>query len=172
MAKMADLKVGNGMDEGVTIGPLIKEGAAENVHRLVTSAIEQGATLKVGGEWKAGSFYPPTLLDNVSTNMDIVNEEIFGPVVTIMTFKTDDEAAKLANDTPFGLASYFYSQNISRIHRFSDALQFGMVGINTSKMTGAPIPFGGVKQSGLGREGGPYGMHDFMEYKYVCSAYE
>jgi len=168
LAKMADLKVGNGMDEGVTIGPLIKEGAAENVHRLVTSAIEQGATLKVGGEWKAGSFYPPTLLDDVSTNMDIVNEEIFGPVVTIMTFKTDDEAAKLANDTPFGLASYFYSQNISRIHRFSDALQFGMVGINEGAISNPAAPFGGVKESGYGREGSKYGLDDYSFIQYRC----
>ncbi len=168
LAKMTDLKVGNGMDEGVTIGPLIKEGAAENVHQLVTSAIEQGATLKTGGEWSEGSFYPPTLLDNVNANMDIVNEEIFGPVVTIMTFKTDDEAAKLANGTPFGLASYFYSQNISRIHRFSDALQFGMVGINEGAISNPAAPFGGVKESGYGREGSKYGLDDYSFIQYRC----
>lgn len=168
LARIADLKVGNGMDEGVTIGPLIKEGAAENVNQLVTSAIEQGATLKTGGEWKEGSFYPPTLLTDVTPDMDIFKEEIFGPVVTVVTFKTDDEAIKLANDTEFGLASYFYSQNISRIHRFSDALQFGMVGINEGAISNPAAPFGGVKESGYGREGSKYGLDDYSFIQYRC----
>lgn len=167
-AKIAELKVGNGMDDGVTLGPLIKEAAAENVHKLVTSAIEQGATVKAGGEWTEGCFYPPTVLDDVSADMDIFSEEIFGPVVTVITFKTDDEAVKLANDTEYGLASYFYSQNISRIHRFSDALQYGMVGINEGAISNPAAPFGGIKESGYGREGSKYGLDDYSFIQYRC----
>jgi|TARA_Y100001968_G_scaffold63629_1_gene54414 succinate-semialdehyde dehydrogenase/glutarate-semialdehyde dehydrogenase len=167
-ARITDLKVGNGMDEGTTIGPLINEGAAATVHKLVTSAVAQGATLKMGGDWQQGSFYPPTLLTGVTSDMDIVNEEIFGPVVTILTFRDDAEAIALANATEYGLASYFYSQNISRIHRVADALQFGMVGINEGAISNPAAPFGGVKESGYGREGSKYGLDDYSFIQYRC----
>ena len=156
------------MDEGTTIGPLINEGAAATVHKLVTSAVAQGATLKMGGDWQQGSFYPPTLLTGVTSDMDIVNEEIFGPVVTILTFRDDAEAIALANATEYGLASYFYSQNISRIHRVADALQFGMVGINEGAISNPAAPFGGVKESGYGREGSKYGLDDYSFIQYRC----
>lgn len=167
-AKITELKMGNGMDSDTTIGPLITPNAAENVHKLVTAAIEQGALLRVGGNWTAGNFYPPTLLTGVSPDMDIVSEEIFGPVVTIMTFSDDAEAAVLANATEYGLASYFYSQNIGRIHRFADALQFGMVGINEGAISNPAAPFGGVKESGYGREGSKYGLDDYSFIQYRC----
>jgi len=167
-AKIAELKVGNGMDDGTTIGPLINDRAASNVHKLVTTAVAQGAKLEAGGEWEAGSFYPPTLLTDVQPEMDIVSEEIFGPVVTVLTFKTDAEAIALANATEYGLASYFYSQNISRIHRVADALQFGMVGINEGAISNPAAPFGGVKQSGYGREGSKYGLDDYSFIQYRC----
>ena len=167
-AKIAALKVGNGMEDGTTIGPLINEGAAENVHKLVSSAVAQGATLVTGGDWQEGSFYPPTLLTDVSPEMDIVSEEIFGPVVTVLTFNTDAEAIALANATEYGLASYFYSQNISRIHRVADALQFGMVGINEGAISNPAAPFGGVKESGYGREGSKYGLDDYSFIQYRC----
>ncbi|GGF76459.1 NAD-dependent succinate-semialdehyde dehydrogenase [Alteromonas lipolytica] len=168
LAKVADLKVGNGMDEGTTIGPLINEGAAKNVHQLVCAATAQGAVLNTGGEWDGASFYPPTVLTNVTPEMDIVSEEIFGPVVTVLTFKDDAEAIALANATEYGLASYFYSQNISRIHRVADALQFGMVGINEGAISNPAAPFGGVKESGYGREGSKYGLDDYSFIQYRC----
>ena len=128
----------------------------------------QGATLVTGGDWQEGSFYPPTLLTDVSPEMDIVSEEIFGPVVTVLTFNTDAEAIALANATEYGLASYFYSQNISRIHRVADALQFGMVGINEGAISNPAAPFGGVKESGYGREGSKYGLDDYSFIQYRC----
>ncbi|MAD46570.1 MAG: succinate-semialdehyde dehydrogenase (NADP(+)) [Oceanospirillaceae bacterium] len=167
-AKMSALKVGNGMDEGVTIGPLINQGAAARVHKLVSTAVAQGATLSMGGDWQEGNYYPPTLLTDVSPQMDIVGEEIFGPVVTILTFKDDAEAIALANATEYGLASYFYSQNIRRIHRIADALQFGMVGINEGAISNPAAPFGGVKESGYGREGSKYGLDDYSFLQYRC----
>ncbi|MDC8831920.1 NAD-dependent succinate-semialdehyde dehydrogenase [Alteromonas gilva] len=167
-AKIAALKVGNGLLADTTIGPLITHTAAENVHKLVTTAIHQGAVLHTGGEWTTGNFYPPTLLTDVTPDMDIVSEEIFGPVVTVMTFSDDAEAAALANATEYGLASYFYSQNISRIHRFADALQFGMVGINEGAISNPAAPFGGVKESGYGREGSKYGLDDYSFIQYRC----
>ena len=156
------------MDEGVTIGPLINQGAAARVHKLVSTAVAQGATLSMGGDWQEGNYYPPTLLTDVSPQMDIVGEEIFGPVVTILTFKDDAEAIALANATEYGLASYFYSQNIRRIHRIADALQFGMVGINEGAISNPAAPFGGVKESGYGREGSKYGLDDYSFLQYRC----
>ena len=156
------------MDEGVTIGPLINRGAAARVHKLVSTAVAQGATLSMGGDWQEGNYYPPTLLTDVSPQMDIVGEEIFGPVVTILTFKDDAEAIALANATEYGLASYFYSQNIRRIHRIADALQFGMVGINEGAISNPAAPFGGVKESGYGREGSKYGLDDYSFLQYRC----
>lgn len=172
--KAAALRVGNGFESGVRIGPMIDEAALRKVDGQVRDAVERGARLLQGGHvHDAGSgFYAPTVLAGVSDEMLIMHEETFGPVAGICAFRSEAEAISRANATEYGLAAYLHTGNGARSERVSRQLEFGMVGVNTSKMTGAPIPFGGVKQSGLGREGGPYGMHDFMEYKYVCSAYE
>ena len=168
LAKVAELQVGNGMDSATSVGPLINQNAAKRVHKLVTEAIAQGATLLTGGEWEDGSFYPPTVLTNVTPEMDIVSEEVFGPVVTILKFNDEAEAIAIANATKYGLASYFYSQNISRIHRVADKLQFGMVGINEGAISNPAAPFGGVKESGFGREGSKYGLDDYSFIQYRC----
>ncbi|CAM5305185.1 aspartate-semialdehyde dehydrogenase [Aquamicrobium terrae] len=173
-ARAAALKVGNGFAPGVTIGPMINARALQKVDAQVRDALQRGAQLHLGGGAHAAgpNFYAPTVLSDVADDMLIMHEETFGPVAGICGFSTEDEAICRANATEYGLAAYVHTRDLGRSERVSRRLDYGMVGINTSKMTGAPIPFGGVKQSGLGREGGPYGMHDFMELKYVCAAYE
>ena len=168
------LQVGNGFTPGVRIGPMIHGKALQKVHEQVEDAQRRGARLALGGQTHAAgeNFYAPTVLSNVADDMLIGHEETFGPVAGISRFSTEEEAIRRANATEYGLAAYLHTQDLGRAERVSSRLEYGMVGINTSKMTGAPIPFGGVKQSGLGREGGPYGMQDFMELKYVCAAYE
>ncbi|SFQ57903.1 aspartate-semialdehyde dehydrogenase [Nitratireductor indicus] len=168
------LKVGDGFASGVNIGPMIHGKALQKVHEQVEDAQRRGARLELGGQvHNAGpNFYAPTVLSNVADGMLIMHEETFGPVAGISRFATEEDAIRRANATEYGLAAYLHTRDLSRAERVSSRLEYGMVGINTSKMTGAPIPFGGVKQSGLGREGGPYGMQDFMELKYVCAAYE
>jgi len=172
--KAAALRVGNGFDPGIQIGPMIDGPALAKVDEQVRDAVGRGARLLQGGHvHEAGpGFYAPTVLADISADMLIMHEETFGPVAGICGFRSEADAISRANATEYGLAAYLHTGSGARAERVSRQLEFGMVGINTSKMTGAPIPFGGVKQSGLGREGGPYGMHDFMEYKYVCSAYE
>ncbi len=165
--KVKALRSGHGLD-GVEIGPLITDKAAANVHKLVSSAVEQGAQVLLGGDWQQGAFYPPTILSGVNSEMDIFSQEIFGPVVTLVRFSTEDEAIALANDTEYGLASYFYARDIGRVHRVADALEFGMVGINEGIISNPAAPFGGVKQSGYGREGSKYGLDDYMSVQYRC----
>jgi succinate-semialdehyde dehydrogenase/glutarate-semialdehyde dehydrogenase len=167
-AKAAALKVGNGFEADVTTGPLIEGEAVDKVVAHVADALAKGATLVTGGERIGERFYTPTVLANVTADMLCAREETFGPVAPIFRFKTEAEAVDAANATEFGLASYFYSRDIGRIFRVGEALEYGMVGINTGLISTAEVPFGGVKQSGLGREGSHHGMDDYVEVKYLC----
>ncbi|HSV19457.1 MAG TPA: NAD-dependent succinate-semialdehyde dehydrogenase [Casimicrobiaceae bacterium] len=164
------LKVGPGTESGVTQGPLINDDAVAKVEEHVRDATAQGAKVVVGGKRHAlgGTFYEPTVLANVTADMQIFREETFGPVAPLIRFKDDAEVVELANRTEFGLASYFYSRDIGRIWRVAEALEYGMVGVNTGLITTEVAPFGGMKQSGLGREGSKYGIEEFVEVKYVC----
>ncbi|MFD0696585.1 NAD-dependent succinate-semialdehyde dehydrogenase [Paenibacillus sp. GCM10027628] len=172
-SKIKQLRVGNGMKPGVQMGPLIHAQAVVKVQEQVQDAMDKGATLVCGGhaltegEYAEGSFFAPTILADVTPEMKIFNEETFGPVAPFITFETEEEAIRLANHTPYGLASYFYSTNLARTMRVSDALEYGMIGVNESALGYVQAPFGGIKQSGMGREGGQHGVDDFLEYKYV-----
>ncbi len=170
VAAVSALKVGDGMESGVEIGPLIDEKAFQKVRRLVNDAIDRGALLMLGGQGhKAGkNFYEPTILTYTNAKMELHRSEIFGPVAPIYRFETEEEVIALANDTEFGLASYFYGNNINRIFRVAEALEYGMVGINTGLLSTVTAPFGGIKESGFGREGSKYGMDDYLEMKYMC----
>jgi succinate-semialdehyde dehydrogenase / glutarate-semialdehyde dehydrogenase len=167
---VAKLKVGNGMSEGTEIGPLIDEKALAKVNDLVQDACAKGATTSIGGKNHAlgSTYFEPTILANANLTMRLAKEEIFGPVAPVFRFDTEEEVIKMANDTEFGLASYFYGNNINRIFRVAEALEYGMVGINTGLISTAVAPFGGVKQSGFGREGSKYGLDDYLEMKYMC----
>ncbi|WP_114639606.1 NAD-dependent succinate-semialdehyde dehydrogenase [Polynucleobacter necessarius] len=164
------IKVGNGMEPGVTQGPLIETAALVKAEKHVADAISKGAKLVTGGKptTPGKNFYEPTILSNVNSDMLITQEETFGPVAPVIPFETDEEVVKLANNNPFGLASYFYSRDIGRVWKVAEALEYGMVGVNTGLITNEVAPFGGVKQSGLGREGSVYGMDEYLEMKYVC----
>ena len=164
------LKVGPGTEPGVTQGPLINDEAVEKVEAHVRDATAHGANVVVGGRRAAlgGTFYEPTVLVNVTPDMQIFREETFGPVAPLIRFKDDAEVVELANRTEFGLAAYFYSRDIGRIWRVAEALEYGMVGINTGLITTEVAPFGGMKQSGLGREGSKYGIEEYVEVKYLC----
>ncbi len=168
--RVAALKVGPGTEPGVTQGPLINDKALAKVEAHVRDAIAQGAQVVTGGKRHAlgGNFYEPTVLANVTAAMQIFREETFGPVAPLIRFKDDAEVVELANRTEFGLASYFYSRDIGRVWRVAEALEYGMVGVNTGLITTEVAPFGGMKQSGLGREGSKYGIEEFVEVKYVC----
>ncbi|MDP1766439.1 MAG: NAD-dependent succinate-semialdehyde dehydrogenase [Methylotenera sp.] len=170
--KVSQLKVGAGTDDGVTQGPLIDDAAIAKVESHVADAIAKGATLMQGGKRHAlgGTFFEPTVLAGVSADALIFSEETFGPVAPLFRFNTDDEVIELANRTEFGLASYFFSRDIGRIWRVAEALEYGMVGVNTGMISNEVAPFGGVKQSGLGREGSHHGIDEYLELKYVCMA--
>lgn len=162
-------KVGSGLEEGVTIGPLINNEAMQKVERLVADAKEKGALVMTGGAKRQnGNFFEPTVLTNVNFDMAISREEIFGPVAPVFSFETEEEVIEMANNTPFGLASYFYGRDYARIWRVAEALEYGMVGINTGMISTTVAPFGGIKESGFGREGSKYGMDDYLEIKYMC----
>jgi len=165
-----ELKIGDGLSDGVSIGPLIHAGAANDVASLVDDSIEQGATLLTGGKnHVAGeAFYEPTVLANVTPDMPVAENEIFGPVAPLIKFETEEDVIAMANATEFGLASYFYARDIGRVWRVATALEYGMVGINEGIISNEMAPFGGVKQSGMGREGSKYGIDDFIEVKYLC----
>jgi succinate-semialdehyde dehydrogenase/glutarate-semialdehyde dehydrogenase len=169
-AQVASLKVGRGIDSGVTQGPLINRDAVDKVDEHLADAKARGAKVVTGGKRHAlgGTFYEPTVLTDVTPDMQIFREETFGPVAPLIRFRDDAEVIELANRTEFGLASYFYSRDIGRIWRVAEALEYGMVGINTGLITTEVAPFGGLKQSGLGREGSRYGIDEFVEVKYVC----
>ncbi|SJN39356.1 NAD-dependent succinate-semialdehyde dehydrogenase [Psychrobacter sp. JB385] len=164
------IKVGNGLESGVTQGPLISKAAADNTEALVKDAKDKGATVLCGGQRVDAdkNFFNPTILTDVNNDMRIANEEIFGPIAPIFKFDTDEEAIALANRTEYGLAGYFYSRDIGRVWRIAEALEVGMVGVNTGMLTTELAPFGGVKESGLGREGSKYGIEEYVETKYIC----
>lgn len=172
--KLADavngMKVGNGTEDGVSQGPLIDAGAVNKVEEHIADALQHGASVIAGGERHelGGNFFKPTVLANVNQKMLITREETFGPVAPIVRFSSDEEVVQLANDTEFGLASYFYSRDIGRVWRIAEALEYGMVGINTGIISNEVAPFGGVKQSGYGREGSKYGMDEYQVIKYLC----
>jgi len=170
--KVAGLKLGPGTEAGVTQGPLINAKAVEKVEEHIADATAKGAKVAAGGRRSAlgGTFYEPTVLTEVTPQMTIFAEETFGPVAPLIRFRTDAEVIELANRTEFGLASFFYSRDIGRVWRVAEALEYGMVGVNTGLMVTEVAPFGGVKQSGLGREGSKYGIDEFVETKYVCFA--
>jgi succinate-semialdehyde dehydrogenase/glutarate-semialdehyde dehydrogenase len=170
MAATAGLKLGNGMDDGVNVGPLINEKAANDVISFIDDAVANGAKLVAGGGRASlgACFVQPTILTNVNDSMRVFREEIFGPVAPLFKFKTEEEAIAMANDTEFGLASYFYSRDIGRIWRVSEGLEYGIVGINEGIISNEMAPFGGVKESGQGREGSKYGLDDYLEIKYMC----
>jgi succinate-semialdehyde dehydrogenase/glutarate-semialdehyde dehydrogenase len=164
------IKVGNGMEAGISQGPLIDQAALEKVERHIADALSKGAKLVTGGKPSAlgGTYYEPTILDNVTSDMLITYEETFGPVAPIISFESDEEVVRLANNSQYGLASYFYSRDIGRIWKVAEALEYGMVGVNSGILANEVVPFGGVKQSGLGREGSVFGMDEYLELKYVC----
>jgi len=168
--KVAAMKVGPGTGEGVTIGPLINDKALTKVEALVAEAVEQGAMATVGGARHdlGGLFYQPTVLTGATADMRLFQEEIFGPVAPIVKFETEQEAIALANATPFGLAAYFYSRDVGRCWRVAEAIEAGMVGINEGLISTEVAPFGGVKESGLGREGASEGLDEYLETKYLC----
>ncbi len=170
-ARVAAMVVGNGMNPNVQQGPLIDEAAVAKVEELVQDAVGQGARAVIGGArvGSDGTWYQPTVLTGVTTQMRMAREEIFGPVAPLFSFSTESEAVAMANDTEFGLAAYVYTQNLGRSHRVSEALECGMVGLNTGLISNEVAPFGGVKQSGVGREGSRYGIDEYLEIKYVCT---
>jgi len=170
VAAVAKLKVGNGVEPGVTQGPLIDEKAVQKVEQHVADALAKGGRLLAGGKRHAlgHGFFEPTVIADVSDDMIVAAEETFGPLAPLFRFRTDDEAVALANNTEFGLASYFYSRDIGRIWRVAEGLESGMVGVNTGLISNEIAPFGGVKQSGLGREGSHYGLDDYLVIKYIC----
>ncbi len=172
VAKVRSLKVGNGVELGVTQGPLIDDKAVAKIEEHVADAVAKGGKVLTGGRRHAlgGRFYEPTVVAGATREMLVAHEETFGPLAPVFAFDTEAEAIALANDTEFGLASYFYSRDIGRIMRVAEQLESGMVGVNTGLISTAEAPFGGVKQSGLGREGSKYGLDEFLEIKYVCLA--
>lgn len=167
-ARVSRMKVGNGFDEGVTIGPLIEDAAVKKVARHVADAVRKGGKVLTGGEKLKGQFYAPTVIANANAKMLVAGEETFGPLAPVFRFKTEQEAIDAANATIFGLASYFYARDIGRITRVSEALEYGIVGVNTGIISVEQAPFGGVKQSGLGREGSSHGIDEYLEMKYLC----
>lgn len=167
-AKVKTAKVGNGFEEGVNQGPLIEEAALVKVQRHVDDAVAKGARVVAGGKRLEGQFFEPTVVADATADMLCAREETFGPFAPVFKFTTEQEAIDAANNTEFGLASYFYSRDIGRIYRVAEALEYGMVGINVGILATEHVPFGGVKQSGLGREGSHHGMDDYVEIKYLC----
>jgi succinate-semialdehyde dehydrogenase/glutarate-semialdehyde dehydrogenase len=167
-AKVKALKVGNGFEDGVVQGPLIEDAAVQKVERHVQDAIAKGGKVVVGGKKLSGQFFEPTVISGATADMLCAKEETFGPFAPVFRFHKDQEAIDAANNTEFGLASYFYSRDVGRIFRVSEALEYGMVGINVGVIATEHVPFGGVKQSGLGREGSSHGMDEYLEMKYLC----
>ena len=167
-AKVNALKVGNGFEDGVVQGPLIEDAAVQKVQRHVADAVAKGGKVLAGGQPLGGQFFQPTVVSEATADMLCAREETFGPFAPVFRFKTEQEAVDAANNTEFGLASYFYSRDVGRIFRVAEALEYGMVGINAGVIATEHVPFGGVKQSGLGREGSRHGMDEYLEMKYLC----
>ncbi len=164
---VANLKVGNGLAEDSIIGPMINQDAVDHSKELLQDAVEKGAQVTTGGSYNE-LFFEPTVVKNATTDMRFSTDEIFGPIAPVFKFETEEEALKLANDTIYGLASYIYTENLNQTIRVSEKLEYGIVGVNTGLISNAAAPFGGVKQSGLGREGSKYGIEDYLEIKYIC----
>jgi succinate-semialdehyde dehydrogenase/glutarate-semialdehyde dehydrogenase len=166
------MKVGNGVEVGVAQGPLINAAAVAKVEEHIKDAVGLGAQVVTGGHRHAlgGNFFEPTILTGVTRDMQVANDETFGPVAPLFRFETEEDVIEQANDTIFGLASYFYARDLSRVWRVAEALENGMVGVNTGLISTEVAPFGGVKQSGLGREGSHHGVEDYLEMKYICIA--
>lgn len=166
--RVADFRVGRGTESGVTIGPLINHAAVDTMHALVQDAVDKGARILTGGATldRAGSFYPPTVVSDVPSDARLLREEIFGPVLGITTFRDEPHAVQLANDTEYGLVGYVYTTDLARTQRLIESIDTGMMGVNTGIVSNASAPFGGVKQSGIGREGGAEGIHEYLETKY------
>jgi len=169
-AAVRKLNVGDGLKDGITTGPLINSDAVEKVQEHIADVLSGGGKVLAGGKAHAlgGTFFEPTVLTGVTNDMKVATEETFGPVAPLFKFDTEEEVIYLANNTIFGLASYFYARDVGRITRVQEALEYGMVGVNTGLISTEVAPFGGVKQSGLGREGSSHGVEDYMEVKYVC----
>ena len=167
---MGGFQLGDGMDAGTTHGPLVNETAVADVDAMVKDALDKGASAPIGGQPSelGANYYELTVLTNVDDSMRVFNEEIFGPVAPIFRFSTEEEAIAMANDTRFGLASYFYTRDVGRAWRVAEAIEYGLVGVNEVAITSDVIPFGGVKESGQGREGSKYGIEDYVEIKYIC----
>ncbi|WP_416311207.1 NADP-dependent succinate-semialdehyde dehydrogenase [Pseudomonas sp. W03] len=170
--RVRELAVGHGAEQGTQIGPLITDKAVAKVQSLVDDATAKGAELVLGGKLHArgGNFFEPTVLGGIRPGMDLLQDEIFGPVAALVRFSSDAEVIELANDTLYGLAAYFYSRDLARVFKVAERLEYGMVGVNTGLISNEVAPFGGVKQSGLGREGSKYGIEDYLEIKYLCLA--
>jgi succinate-semialdehyde dehydrogenase/glutarate-semialdehyde dehydrogenase len=168
--RVRQMKVGNGTDDGVTQGPLINMDAVEKVEKLIADGVAKGAKIAIGGKRHAlgGTFFEPTVIENATSQMEFAREEIFGPVATLFRFKDEAEAIRMANDTEYGLAAYFYARDVGRIWRVAEALEYGIVGINEGIISTEVAPFGGMKESGIGREGSKYGIEDFLEIKYLA----
>jgi succinate-semialdehyde dehydrogenase/glutarate-semialdehyde dehydrogenase len=167
-AKVREMKIGDGFEPGIDAGPLISEKALAKVEEHIGDAVAKGAEVVLGGNARGGLFFEPTVLTGVTIDMKIAREETFGPVAPLFKFETEEEVIETANNTEFGLASYFYSKDMSKIFRVAEALEYGMVGINTGLISTEVAPFGGIKQSGQGREGSKYGIEDYVEIKYLC----
>jgi succinate-semialdehyde dehydrogenase/glutarate-semialdehyde dehydrogenase len=167
---VAEMRVGDGMEEDVQQGPLIDEASVQKVEEHIHDAVAKGARIALGGKRHelGGTFFQPTILCDVTAQMLVAREETFGPVAPVFRFETELEAIQMANDTEFGLASYFYTRDIGRVWRVAEALEYGMVGINSGLISTEVAPFGGVKESGVGREGSRYGIEEFVEMKYLC----
>lgn len=171
-ARVAQMKVGNGLEAGVVQGPLIDQAALAKVQEHIADALDKGARILTGGAPLGGTFFQPTVLADVTPAMKCAREETFGPVAPLFRFKDEAEAIAMANDTEFGLAAYFYARDLSRVFRVGEALEYGMVGVNTGLISNEVAPFGGIKHSGLGREGSHYGMDEYLEIKYLCLGVE
>jgi succinate-semialdehyde dehydrogenase/glutarate-semialdehyde dehydrogenase len=171
-ARVSGLTVGDGFDPDVAIGPLIDTRALAKIEAHIADALDKGSTIRCGGRRlrKGGTFFEPTVLTGISAAMRIAQEETFGPIAPIIHFDDADQVVREANDTIYGLAAYFYASNLKRVWRVAEALEYGMVGINTGRMSSEAAPFGGIKQSGIGREGSRHGLEDYLEMKYLCIA--
>ncbi len=169
-AAVAKLNIGNGLESGITTGPLIDAKAMAKVQEQIEDAVSKGARVVAGGKPHAlgGTFFEPTVLVDVPRNAAVAKEETFGPLAPLFRFKDEADVIAMANDTEFGLASYFYARDLSRVFRVGEALEYGIVGVNTGIISNEVAPFGGIKASGLGREGSKYGIEDYLEIKYLC----
>ncbi|HCL3894750.1 TPA: aldehyde dehydrogenase family protein, partial [Pseudomonas aeruginosa] len=165
---VAKLKIGNGLDEGITTGPLIDEKAIAKVEEHIVDAVALGACVVAGGNRIGGNFFEPTILVNVPANAKVAKEETFGPLAPLFRFTNEADLIAQANDTEYGLAAYFYSRDLGRVFRVGEALEYGIVGVNTGIISSETAPFGGIKASGIGREGSKYGIEDYLEIKYLC----